>query len=449
MTHYRALMSLLRFSLPPAGLLVLVLTGALPAAEEAPGNRPERLEWFRDAGFGLFIHWGPDVQLGAELSHSMVGASEDYLKRYIEQLPKTFNPRKFHPEDWAVLARLAGVRYVVFTAKHHCGFCMFRTKTTDFSMRATPFQRDITAEVLQAFREQGIAPGLYYSPDDFLWLYRHGKAIQRGIPAVLPVNNPGLMEYDKAHLRELLSNYGAIGVLFLDGSAEGLRELAWQLQPNIVVTRGALETPEQHIPGAPIDSPWEACLTMGTQWHYRPTREIYKSGTDLIELLIETRAKGGNLLLNVGPKPDGELPIEQEERLREMALWNFVNGEAIQGVRPWVVTNEDNIWFTRKKGEDTVYALITRTQWKFGEWKSFTLKSVKATKDTTVAVLGQSGEVLEYHPDVAPRPQWRQDEQGLHVTAMRTHRLTSEVEAPNLVVLKLTHVQPGAPPPQR
>jgi alpha-L-fucosidase len=150
----------------------LALAAAAPAcAQDEPDlNRAERLEWFRDQGFGMFIHWGVDSQLGSVISHSLVGASPDYLERYFTLLPKTFNPRKFDPEDWAVLARLAGMRYVVFTTKHHSGFSMFDTATTDFGIMHTPFHRDITAEVLKAFRDQGLAAGVYFSPDDFWWL---------------------------------------------------------------------------------------------------------------------------------------------------------------------------------------------------------------------------------------------------------------------------------------
>jgi alpha-L-fucosidase len=208
-----------------------------------------------------------------------------------------------------------------------------------------------------------------------------------------------------------------------------------------------METPEQYIPGKPIEGPWETCLTMGTQWQYKPTNEDYKSGTELIDSLIETRAKGGNLLLNVGPKPDGELPIEQEARLREIALWNFVNGESIYGVRPWVVTNENDIWFTKRKNEDTVYAFIENTPWKLGEWKTFTLQSVRATQETVITVLGQNDKVLEYRPDVIPQTKWRQDEKGLHITAMRAQRLYNNRKWPNPVVLKMTHVSPGIEPP--
>ncbi len=422
-------------------LRVLILLAAALAAQAQ--NRPERLEWFRDLGFGLFIHWSLDSQLGSVISHSLVGADADYVRRFFVDLPRTFHPRKFYPRDWAVLARLAGFRYVVFTAKHHSGFCMYATATTPFNIMETPFRRDITAEVLAAFREQGIAPGLYFSPDDFWFLHQNGRRIERDTDAVNPAKFPALLDYDKRQLGELLTRYGPIDVIFLDGPAEGLREECWRLQPEIVVTRGAMETPEQFIPGEPVEGPWEACMTMGTQWQYKPTNESYKSGTELIGILIETRAKGGNLLLNVGPKPDGELPIEQEERLREIALWMFVNSEAIHAVRPWITTNEGTIWFTRKRNENTVYAFVTGPRWNFGAWREFTLRSVRATERTRVSILGQSDEVLEYKPDVIPRTTWRQDAEGLHIRAMRAQRLYNDRTWPNPVVLKITHAEPG------
>ena len=409
-------------------------------------NKPERLEWFRDLGFGLFIHWSFDSQLGTVISHSMVGASDDYLKRFVEDLPKTYNPRKFNPQEWAVLAKLAGVRYVVFTAKHHSGFCMFKTATTDFNIMNTPFQRDATADILNAFREQGIAAGLYFSPDDFWWLYKNGKTIQRHVPDVQPANNPGLMEHDKSQVKELLSNYGPVDVIFFDGEAQGLRELAWQTNPEIVVTRGAMETPEQYVPGMPLEGAWEACITMGTSWQYQPQNEVYKSGGQLISLLVETRAKGGNLLLNVGPKPDGELPVEQEERLRELALWMFVNSEAIYGVRPWVLTNERDIWFTRRKNEDTLYAVVKDKDWKYGQFREIVLRSVKASPETQVSVLGQNDKILEYRKDV-PKTTWKQEADGLHIKAMHAQRLQDNRKWPNPVVLKLTNVKPGLMPP--
>lgn len=433
------------------GLCLFLLAGigwGQPPLPPGSQNRPDRLEHFRDLGFGLFIHWSVDSQTGVVISHSLPGADEAYTNRFYNDLPKTFNPRKFYPEDWAALAKLAGIRYVVFTTKHHSGFAMWNTQTTDFGLRQTPFRRDVTREVLDAFTAQGIRPGIYFSPDDFWWLRQNKIEIQRQIPAVQPRNNPGLMQLARTQLRELMTQYGPIDYVFLDGEPQGLRELAWELQPQTVVTRGAIETPELYVPGVPLQGAWEACFTMGTAWQYQPQNESYKSGGRVIDILVETRAKGGNLLLNVGPKPDGELPIEQEERLREVALWMQVNQEAIYNVRPWVITNENNIWFTKSKDSDTIYAVVKQNvPWPRGQWRDFVLKSVAATAQTQVTVLGQNGRVLEYRPEVIPTPTFRQEADGLHLRAMFAQRLQDNSKWPNPIVLKITHVRPTFAPP--
>jgi len=433
-------------------LLLLILSDlaqAAPPSADRPEaklgltNKPERLEWFRDLGFGMFIHWSVDGQLGGDISHTLAGASDDYRKRFFSELPATFNPRKLHPEDWAALAKLAGMKYVVFTTKHHSGFAMWDSKTTPFNVKRTPYKRDLLAEVVKAFRAQGIAVGFYFSPEDFHWLHDHGKLVQRRHPGVTPQENPGLLELDRAQLKELATRYGAVDVWFLDGPGAGMRDVIWKAQPNAVITRDIIDTPEQAIPGVPLDRPWESCLTMGTNWSYKPTHEVYRSGTELIEILIETRAKGGNLLLNVGPKPDGELPIEQEERLREFALWHFAYGESIHDVRPWVLSNEGNVWFTRKKNEDTIYLFLNKTSWAMGERKSFTVRPVKASPDSQLSVLGATSETLEYKPGVDPRPRWTQDAAGLHLDVMMAQRLYNDRKWPNPIVLKMTKVSPG------
>ena len=412
-------------------------------------NKTDRTEWFRDQGFGLFIHWSVDSQLGVTISHSLVGASEDYTDRFFNDLPRTFNPTRFDPAEWARLAKLAGVRYVVFTTKHHSGFDMYATKTTPFNVMNTPFHRDITAEVLNAFKNEGIAPGMYFSPDDFYWLHKNGKTIQRGTEEVQPSHNPGLLKYDSEQLTELLTNYGPVDVLFFDGEATSLRQLAWKLQPNIVVTRGAMLTPEQTIPGMPFDGPWEANDTMGSAWQYQPQNDHYKSGRELIRSLIETRAKGGNLLLNIGPKPNGELAIEQEERLREMALWMFVNSEAIYATRPWIITNEGDIWFTKKKDNSALYAIVDpAVPWKMGQWQELVLHSVKATPKTEVSVLGANGEILEYAPTVIPKTTFHMESDGLHIRTIRSQRLQDDRQWPNPVVVRLTNVEPALAPPR-
>ena len=249
------------------------------------------------------------------------------------------------------------------------------------------------------------------------------------------------MKYDLAQIRELFTKYGPVDVVFFDGQAEQLRDLAWKLQPNTIVTRGAMQTPEKTIPGQTLEGAWESCITMGDGWQYQPTLENYKSSEDLLRMLIEIRAKGGNLLLNVGPKPDGELPIEQEERLREMALWMFVNGEAIYGVRPWVVPNEKEIWFTKKKDTNTVYAFIThKDSWKLGESRDILLNSVRAGDETEITVLGQNDKVLEYQSTI-PKTTWKQEPDGLHVRITLAQRLRDNRQWPHPIVLKMTHAQ--------
>jgi alpha-L-fucosidase len=415
-------------------------------------NSPERLEWFRDQGFGLFIHWGVDGQLGTVISHSLVGASDDYTSRFFNDLPKTFNPTRFDPDEWARVARLSGVRYVMFTTKHHSGFTMYHSTTTPFGVANTPFKRDITAEVFNAFRGQGIAAGVYFSPDDFWWLHQHGIPIKRHVPEVEFAKNPDLLAYDKAQVTELLSHYGPVDLVFFDGEAKDLRELAWNLNPNIVVTRGALVTPELSVPSSVLPGAWEACITMGTAWQYQPDNEVYKSGHELIRLLFQTRAKGGNLLLNVGPKPNGELAIEQENRLREIGLWMFVNSEAIYSVRPWIVPYEavsggDRVWFTQGKNNGPLYAIVdSENVWERGTWREFTLHSVKATPETTISVLGQNDQTLEYKPQVVPKSTFTQEADGLHIRVMRAQRLQDNSRWPNALVVKLAHVAPAMRP---
>ena len=416
------------------------------AASQISGNRPERAAWFQDQALGMFIHWSIDSQLGSVISHSMVGASQDYLNRYINQLPTTFNPTRFDADEWARQAKVAGMRYVVFTTKHHNGFCMFETATTPFNIMNSPYGRDITRQIVDAFRKWGLGIGFYFSPDDFWLLHQQGYEISRDSRDADPRHNPALMAHNQAQLRELLTHYGPIDMLFLDGVAEGLKQLAWEIQPELLVTRGDMATPEQHIPDRPLPGPWEACLTMGTQWAYKPTNEDYKTGTHLIETVIETRAKGGNLLLNIGPKPDGEIPIEQSARLQEMALWLFTNGDAIYDIRPCPIIREQltldtSVWYTRGKSDDTVYAIVTGTPWPKGERKTLRLRHVRATNATEVEILGQSGNVLEYLPDVNPKASWTQDDRALYISAMRAQRLYNNNRWPNAVVIRITHAQ--------
>lgn len=410
-------------------------------------NKPEREAWFQDLGLGMFIHWSVDVQLGSVISHTLVGASEAYRERYFE-LPKTFNPENFNPEKWAKLAKLAGFQYVVFTTKHHNGFCMFETETTDFNVMNTPFGRDVTKEVVQAFRKEGIAVGLYFGPEDWYFLHKQGTLITRD-PATTsnPEHNPELNTLVKAQMKELLTNYGDIDIIFLDGLMgtpflnTEFANYCWELQPNIVVTRGAMETPEQHMPTEAIPGTWEACFTLGTQWQYKPTNEVYKSGTTLINMLLETRAKGGNLLLNIGPMADGSIPLEQENILRELALWLMVNQESVVGVRPFDPIKQDNIYFTQSKDGKTLYAAITGLDWARGERKEFFLAGINAEENAQVSVLGHNGKVIEYKPGKDAKVYWENTERGLLISAVRGQRLYNNHKWPNPVVIEIKNMR--------
>ena len=416
-------------------------------------NKPQRLEWLKDAGFGMFIHFSFDSQLGIVISHSMVGASDEYLNRFIHELPQTFNPKEFSGDDIAVLAKLAGMKYMVLTTKHHSGYCLWDTQTTGFNIMNTPYGKDLVKEYVEGCRKQGLAVGFYFSPEDFHFLHQNGQTARRIFPKPIPeVVMEKYLDLTEKQLTELMTNYGKIDVIFFDGGEgplqEKSKEVVWKLQPDILVTRGAINTPEQYIPGMASEEPWEACVTMGTQWQFKPTNENYKSGGRLIEILIESRAKGGTLLLNVGPRPNGQIPLEQEDRLREVAAWTFINQEAVHDVRPWIVSNEEDIWFSKSKSGNTIYAYLTRMpDWPRGERREFTLKSVRATAETKISVLGQSGEVVEYNPDAAATARYDQKEDGLQISVVRAQRIYNDHKWPNPIVVKLENVQPALDPP--
>ena len=407
-------------------------------------NKPELNEQFMDMGFGIFIHWSMDSQLGSVISHSMVGASEKYLDKYINELPKTFYPDKFDPDEWARLFKVAGAEYVVFTTKHHNGFCMWDTKTTDFNIMNTPYGKDITGMLVESLRKYGLKVGFYFSPEDFYFLHNQGTLISRKRAMSQITENEELLEYDKLQVAELVNKYGPIDVFFFDSFKKGpIVQYVHSLDPNIIVTRGEMNTPEQKIPDGPMPGPWETCMTMGTQWQYKPSNENYKSGTEIIEKLIEIRAKGGNFLLNIGPKPNGEIPIEQEERLREVGLWMFVNEEAVKNVRPVPYkTNEGKIWFTQKPNENAVYAFYTgQKDWFKGMRRSLLMESIKATEKTTVSTVGQNDLVVEYWPANNPETRFIQRGDMLEVSVSRAHRLYNNKLWPNPVVIKLNNVE--------
>ena len=413
-------------------------------------NKPAREEWLRNTNSGMFIHFSADAQLGVVISHTLVGASDDYVKRYFTELPETFNPTKFDPTEIATLAKLAGMKYIMFTTKHHSGFCMWDTKTTPFNIMNTPYHKDLLKEFVDATRKAGLQVGFYFSPEDFNFLYNHHLPISRDNVVMNDAVKKDFNDFTRKQCEELMTNYGKIDLLFIDGEPkEVVKETCWKLQPDILITRGALKTPEQMLPGVTVTDPWLSCITMGTAWQFQPTNDRYKSGTKLIELLIEARSKGGSLLLNIGPKANGAIADEQENRLREMAAWYFINREAIDSVRSWVINKENNIWYTKALSTNTVYAIVpSAASWPEGERKEIILHAAKSTPAAKISVLGQNSLLQEYKPGKDVSCRFRQTDSGLVVSVVKAQRIYDDHKWPNPIVIKLENIEPTIKPLQ-
>ena len=325
------------------------MSEAVAKGVTSPASREHTRTWFRDAKFGLFIHWGVYALLGKGEWIRTVGKipHAEYAK-----LQRRFNPSRFDPDEWADLAADAGMMYMVFTTKHLDGFCMFDAHNTDWKVTKTPYGRDTLAEVTQAFERKGIPVGYYYC----IWDCHHDDYLPR--LDWEESNRPGAghdvrnyVTYMREHVRQLLTEYGpAPFVLWWDagnlntpeelGAAE-TNAMAREFRPDILIndrhfTKEDLVTPEQRIPptgmrdehGQPVL--WEACVTMTSHWWgYDRHERTYKTPEFLIRMLIDIVSKGGNLLLNVGPKPDGTIQKEFKDRLRAIGAWMRKYSEAI------------------------------------------------------------------------------------------------------------------------
>lgn len=337
--------------------------------------------WFTGAGFGIFVHWDQASQQGIEIGWPLVGRSilpgvdeaEDTVTaaQYQSTAP-TFNPTRWDASVVARAAREAGATYVVFTARHHAGYNMFHSRHSEFGIEHGPFGRDITRELVEAVREAGLRIGIYYSlpdwshPDypaftdaDRPYSLEHWPAA--GLPefADSPValdrhrrSSPEewarYLDYVRGQLTELLTGYGPIDLLWFDGdwersaaewTAPALRRHIKSLQPDVVINdrlpgQGDYRTPEQGFPLTAPDGPWELCLTIGDHWAWRPDDTNNKSARSLLATLIDVAARGGNLLLNIGPKPDGTLDEAQTERLHDIGAWMHAHRESVIGVAP-------------------------------------------------------------------------------------------------------------------
>ena len=301
--------------------------------KESKQESDSRMKWWRGARFGLFIHWGPVSLKGTEIGWSR--GKQVPLDEY-DNLYKQFNPSKFNAKEWAGTAKAAGMKYMVITAKHHDGFCLWDTKTTSYNIMSTPFGRDVIKELAKECRRQSITFCTYYSILD--WYHPDYNISSRGGPGYkLPDGQiPDInryVEYMKEHLRELIVNYGPLGVMWFDGEWEepwthqrgkAMYSFVRKLQPGIIINNrvdkgrkgmdgitmtdkdytGDFDTPEQKIGSFQTDRPWETCMTLCSQWAWKPNDKM-KSLKQCIQTLVQTVGGDGNLLLNVGPMSDG------------------------------------------------------------------------------------------------------------------------------------------------
>ncbi len=323
--------------------LVCLAFGQKPAAN--------RLKWWSDARFGMFIHWGPVSLSGQEISWARANTNpkcpnngpipaEEYDNFY-----KRFNPTKFNAKEWVRIAKDAGMKYMVLTAKHCDGFLLWDSKASDYNIMNTPFKRDVCAELAKACHEAGMKIGWYFSPMDWK------------DPDCRNEKNAEFVKRMQLELRELLSKYGKIDLLWFDTDGcpavwdqAATYKLVKELQPNIIINnrlnigegvnagspdsigpQADYYTPEQYIGGFDNKTPWESCMTMSArnQWSYGGPEDGVKPLDSILEMLVGCAGGGGNVLLNVGPTPEGEIPANQTARLKEIGAWMRKNGNSI------------------------------------------------------------------------------------------------------------------------
>lgn len=374
----------------------------------------KQLEKWQDIKFGLLMHWGPYSQRGIVESWSICSEDEgwcerktenyvEYKKNY-ENLKKTFNPVKFDPDKWADAANKAGMKYVIFTTKHHDGFCMFDTKQTDYKItdKETPFsvnpRSNVTKEIFDAFRKKGFMTGTYFSKPDwhnenYWWPYfaTPDRNVNYQIKKY-PEKWKKFVEFTHNQIMELMSDYGRVDILWLDGgwvrvkTDEEVKEQllaanfamrpqsqdinmpelvrkAREKQPGLIVVDRAVEgpyqnylTPENQVPGKLLPYPWESCIIMGGGWSYAFNAK-YKTSNEVIHMLVDIVAKGGNLLLNIAPSPEGTWDEEAYETLKGVGEWMKINSESIYNTRPVIPYQEGKVSYTQNRLNKTVYAI--------------------------------------------------------------------------------------------
>ena len=418
------------------------------------GLDEDRTAWYRNAKFGMFIHWGPYSLASVEASWPIMEPKGEISEVDYRELPKRFNPIKFDPEAFVDLARSAGQKYMVFTTKHHDGFCMFDTSYTDYKITNTPYAKDIVALLSQACKKREMRLGFYYSPPDmhhpgFRDTSKLSKDTWNGQPE--RPEWPLYLDYMQLQLTELLTRYGPVALIWFDGLHHqekygGVRfiNLIHELQSATLVNDrigvpGDYQTPEQFIPsGIPtkgvhfnavdtsiqeklqsvVPKPedfqlWETCMTINNTWAYNLHDREFKSSQFLIRALVEVASRGGNFLLNVGPQPDGTIQPEFQERLHAIGNWLRTNGDSIYGTTYGPIQGMTAARTTAKENKIFVHVF---------DWPG-----------TPLDVSGLNPKVLAAHLHATGQPlRFRQTEGKLQI------ELPAQAPDPNVSVIALT-----------
>jgi alpha-L-fucosidase len=438
----RPLSAVLLFTLIPVGLSAQEPASAEAYVYPADPLVAEKLEAWQDLKFGLLMHWGLYAQLGIVESWALCSEDQPFqdrggmpyeeFKQMYFGLIREFNPRRFDPEPWAVAAWHAGMRYVVFTTKHHDGFSMWDTKETDFRITGpeSPFRdhprSNVAKEIFEAFRQRGFMTGAYFSkadwhhPDYWSPLWATPNRNNNYDTRKYPEKWQSFRDFTFRQVEELVTTMGPMDILWLDAGwvrpdstindevrswgfdiarweqdidMPRIVEMARRHQPGLIVVdrtvHGPYEnyrTPEQRVPDSILPYPWETNLTMTQSWGHT-FQPRYKSARELIRTLVEVVSKGGNFLLNVAPTPEGTFEDQAYERLSEIGRWMAVNGEAIYGTRPMVEhPPQSSLRYTRAKDGGTLFVFAM-------EWpgSSLRLEGLDIPDGSRITLLGRQG----------------------------------------------------------
>jgi alpha-L-fucosidase len=371
---------------------------------------PDHMKWFTDARFGMFIHWGLYAipERGEWVMYLEDIPNDEYAK-----LADEFNPQHYDPREWVALAQDAGMKYMVLTTRHHDGFCLYDSQVSDFTAPKTACGRDLIAEYADACHEAGMPCGFYYSWED--WRFP-GQLPHLPINEDMSIYEP-MVEQAHAQVRELMTNYGKVDLLWYDGAFPGgvwrsdeVNAMARELQPGIIINNrsdsdGDFGTPEQHI--KPQDGPWEACMTMNDLWGYAPDERRYKNVMQILTMLGSCAGQGGNLLLNVGPDAEGRIPQAAVDRLRAVGEWIRANGESIYGSTRTVLHPNNGMAVSTRVG-DKLYLLVHA--WPGSTvplgWVGNKILSARMLETGQEATIEQNGRRVWLHdlPQHAPDP---------------------------------------------